>query len=185
MVSKMIDFSLPHKTWTPVVWLQEKLCGKIALILLQWRSSLFLGLLTSIQVYVWRRAFIRQESSPYIWWKFCTHYWTPISFNIKRIPTCYWISSISFCAWSCENMWMVREAASSQEKKAGLRWATRLHLWQQGRREAWQLLYSTQMNDGWTELSGLLICSLIISEIDQGKAIPFLSDKKYLLTSLY
>lgn len=47
------------------------------------------------------------------------------------------------------------------------------------------LLYSTQMNDGWTDLSGLLICPLIISEIDQGKAIPFLSDKKYLLTYLY
>lgn len=142
MVSKMIDFSLLRKTWTPVVWLQENLCSKIASILLHWRSSLFLGLLTSIPVYVWRRAFTCQESSPYIWWKFCTYYWTPISFNIKCTPTCYWINSISFCARSYENMWMVGEAASSQGKKAGLRWTTRLHLWQRGRREARQRCYT-------------------------------------------
>lgn len=51
------------------------------------------------------------------------------------------------------------------------------------------LLYSTQMNDGWTLLLGPLICPLIISETDQGKAIPFwqkeLTDFSVLNTAFY
>lgn len=127
-----------------------------------------------------------QESGHYIWGKFCTYYWTPISLNLKRRSTCYQINSISFYAWSYENRWIVggRSIVTREKSRSKLSYpSTSLTARQEGSMAA--LLYRTQMNDGWTELSGLLIYSLIISEIDQGKAIPFLSDKKYSLTSLY